>query len=100
MKAVRQVCLAVAVFVCVSGWAQTGRRRCEQGIFNLHKFEQLIGKETYTLTRTPDEVILKSDFKFTDRGTRGSADSLTHHGERSHAARISDQGQDFALFFH
>ena len=50
-----------------------GRRRDvqppEQGVFNLHKFEQLIGKETYTLTRSPSEVALKADFKFTDRGS-------------------------------
>ena len=69
MKAVRQVCLAVVLLVCASGWAQTESPATEQGVFNLHKFEQLIGKETYTLTRTPDEVTLKSDFKFTDRGT-------------------------------
>jgi hypothetical protein len=53
----------------MSGWAQTEAQAPEQGVFNLHKFEQLIGKETYTLTRTPSEVTLKSDFKFTDRGT-------------------------------
>ena len=69
MKAVRQICLALVVFACVSGWAQTESGVAEQGVFNLHKFEQLIGKETYTLTRTPNEVTLKSDFKFTDRGT-------------------------------
>jgi imidazolonepropionase-like amidohydrolase len=57
------------VLVCASGWAQTESSVTEQGAFNLHKFEQLIGRETYTLTRTPDEVTLKSDFKFTDRGT-------------------------------
>ncbi len=100
MKAVRQVCLAVVVLVCASGWAQTESRAAEQGVFNLHKFEQLIGKETYTLTRTPNEVTLKSDFKFTDRGTAGSADSLSHHGERPDAARFSDQRKDLALFFH
>jgi imidazolonepropionase-like amidohydrolase len=55
--------------VCTSGWAQTESGVTEQGVFNLHKFEQLIGKETYTLTRTPEEVTLKSDFKFTDRGS-------------------------------
>ena len=69
MKAVRQVCLAVVMLVCASGWGQTESGVAEQGVFNLHKFEQLIGKETYTLTRTPTEVTLKSDFKFTDRGT-------------------------------
>jgi imidazolonepropionase-like amidohydrolase len=52
-----------------SGWAQTAAGVAEQGVFNLHKFEQLIGKETYTLDHTPNEVTLKSDFKFTDRGT-------------------------------
>jgi imidazolonepropionase-like amidohydrolase len=41
----------------------------EQGTFNLHKFEQLIGSEKYTLTSSQSEVVLKSDFKFTDRGT-------------------------------
>ena len=70
MKAIkRRVCLALVMLVCASGWAQTGAHAIEQGTFNLHKFEQLIGRETYTLTRTPQEVTLKSDFKFTDRGT-------------------------------
>ena len=69
MKAVRQVCLALVMLVCAAGWAQTEPPAPEQGVFNLHKFEQLIGRETYTLTSTPNEVILKSDFKFTDRGT-------------------------------
>ena len=69
MKAVRRICLALVVFACVSGWAQTEAGVTEQGVFNLHKFEQLIGKETYTLTRTLEEVTLKSDFKFTDRGS-------------------------------
>jgi imidazolonepropionase-like amidohydrolase len=57
------------MLVCVSGWAQTDAQAPEQGVFNLHKFEQLIGKETYTLARTPNDVTLKADFKFTDRGT-------------------------------
>ena len=69
MKAVRHVCLLIVIFVCVSGWAQTEPQAPEQGVFNLHKFEQLIGKETYTLARTPNDVTLKADFKFTDRGT-------------------------------
>jgi imidazolonepropionase-like amidohydrolase len=69
VKAVRRGCLAVVLFVCATGWAQTESGVTEQGVFNLHKFEQLIGKETYTLTRSPEDVTLKSDFKFTDRGT-------------------------------
>src|SRR6478736_935058 len=69
VKAIRRLCLALAMLVCASGWAQTEPQASEQGVFNLHKFEQLIGKETYTLARTPNEVTLKSDFKFTDRGS-------------------------------
>jgi imidazolonepropionase-like amidohydrolase len=69
VKAVRRGCLAVVLLVCATGWAQTESGVTEQGVFNLHKFEQLIGKETYTLTRSPEDVTLKSDFKFTDRGT-------------------------------
>ncbi|HSK45734.1 MAG TPA: amidohydrolase family protein [Candidatus Binatia bacterium] len=69
VRAVRRVCLALVILICASGWAQTESGVAEQGVFNLHKFEQLIGKETYTLTRTSEEVTLKSDFKFTDRGT-------------------------------
>src|SRR5205807_1575230 len=57
------------VLVCASGWAQTGAHAIEQGSFNLHKFEQLIGRETYTLAQASDQLILNSDFKFTDRGT-------------------------------
>ncbi|HET9837626.1 MAG TPA: amidohydrolase family protein [Candidatus Angelobacter sp.] len=60
----------ILVLLCaVCGRAQTQPPATEQGSFNLHKFEQLIGKETYTLTRAQNEVTLKSDFKFTDRGT-------------------------------
>jgi imidazolonepropionase-like amidohydrolase len=69
VKVVRRVSLALLMLVCVSGWAQTDAHTAEQGIFNLHKFEQLIGKETYTLTRNADDVTLKSEFKFTDRGS-------------------------------
>ena len=69
MKTVRRVGFALVVLVWVSGWAQTAVPAPEQGAFNLHKFEQLIGRETYTLTSSQGEVVLKSDFKFTDRGT-------------------------------
>ncbi|HEX3585543.1 MAG TPA: amidohydrolase, partial [Candidatus Angelobacter sp.] len=69
MKAVRRVGITLAMLVWVSGWAQTAVPAPEQGVFNLHKFEQLIGRETYTLTPSQNDVVLKSDFKFTDRGT-------------------------------
>ncbi|HEV8494149.1 MAG TPA: amidohydrolase, partial [Candidatus Angelobacter sp.] len=69
MKAIRRVFFALVMLVWASGWAQTDAQAPEQGVFNLHKFEQRIGRETYTLTPSQGEVVLKSDFKFTDRGT-------------------------------
>src|SRR5919205_452817 len=41
----------------------------ESGRFRLHKFEQPIGEETYEVTREGDSLVVKSNFKFTDRGT-------------------------------
>jgi imidazolonepropionase-like amidohydrolase len=69
VKLVRPVCLAVITLAFASCWTQTEPSGTEHGVFNLYKFEQLIGKETYTLTRSSSEVTLKSDFKFIDRGT-------------------------------
>jgi imidazolonepropionase-like amidohydrolase len=42
----------------------------ETGKFRLHKFEQPIGEETYTITRDGGTLTLKSDFAFTDRWTK------------------------------
>jgi imidazolonepropionase-like amidohydrolase len=41
----------------------------EAGKFRLHKFEQDIGEENYTITPDGNALTLKTDFKFTDRGT-------------------------------
>ena len=41
----------------------------ESGKFQLHKFEQAIGEESYTITPDGSTRTLKTDFKFTDRGT-------------------------------
>ena len=41
----------------------------EQGKFTLHKFEQPIGEETYTISRDGDSLDVSVQFKFTDRGT-------------------------------
>src|ERR1700747_2025019 len=55
--------IALLVFPSVAA-AQT-----ERGTFHLHKFAQLIGEETYTITAAPAGLTLESEFKFTDRGT-------------------------------
>jgi imidazolonepropionase-like amidohydrolase len=41
----------------------------EDGKFTLHKFEQPIGEETYEIRRAVAGLVVKVDFKFTDRGT-------------------------------
>jgi imidazolonepropionase-like amidohydrolase len=42
----------------------------ESGKFILHKIEQAIGEETYTVTKDGDALLVKVDFAFTDRGRR------------------------------
>ncbi len=42
----------------------------ESGKFRLHKFEQPIGEETYTITREGDSLLVNSSFEFTDRGRK------------------------------
>lgn len=71
MKAIiKRSWIVVLLLASVPGWTQSAPAISEQGTFNLHKFEQLIGKETYTLARAEDGgLTLKSDFKFTDRGS-------------------------------
>ena len=70
MKRIQRTWIVVFLFCTVSVRAQTAEAPVvEQGNFNLHKFEQLIGKETYTVTRSEQALTLKSDFKFTDRGS-------------------------------
>jgi len=69
VKAIKHACVTILLLWAVSGWTQTGLLAVEQGSYNLHKFEQLIGKETYTIARSDKEVVLGSDFKFTDRGS-------------------------------
>jgi imidazolonepropionase-like amidohydrolase len=50
--------------------AATNSPQIESGKFRLHKFGQPIGEESYTITRQGETVSLKSQFLFTDRGTK------------------------------
>jgi hypothetical protein len=50
--------------------SQTSSPVAETGKFRLHKFEQPIGEENYTITHDGSALTLKSDFLFTDRGTK------------------------------
>lgn len=65
------VCAVTLAFCSAAAQAQSqGQDRVETGKYKLHKFEQAIGEETYSITRDGDSLTLKSDFLFTDRGTR------------------------------
>jgi hypothetical protein len=69
-----------ALLLALPGAAQAPR--ADSGMFRLHKFEQAIGEERYSVLRDSSGVALTSTFKFTDRGRavpltsswRGSAD--------------------------
>lgn len=50
--------------------ASTVAAQSETGAFRLYKFEQPIGQESYTVTRTEAGLDLQSTFEFTDRGTK------------------------------
>jgi imidazolonepropionase-like amidohydrolase len=69
VKAIKHACVTILLLWAASSWTQTGLPGAEQGSYNLHKFEQLIGKETYTVARSDKEVVLGANFQFTDRGT-------------------------------
>src|SRR5215470_1618289 len=42
----------------------------ERGQFTLHKFLSPIGEERWSIERDRDVFVLRSDFAFTDRGTK------------------------------
>lgn len=64
MKLVLKRSLVLVVLLAATSLvAQT-----ETGKFRLHKFEQAIGEESYTITRTGETLDLSTDFQFTDRG--------------------------------
>ena len=67
----RSLLLSVFLLILVqlSGYAQTPPA-IETGTFKLHKFEQPIGQETYTISRDGDSLVVESKFEFTDRGSK------------------------------
>jgi hypothetical protein len=62
VKAIKHACVTILLLWAASSWTQTGLPGAEQGSYNLHKFEQLIGKETYTIARSDKEVVLGANF--------------------------------------
>lgn len=56
------------VFLSLPFPAALAQDTLSTGTFILHKFQQPIGKETYTIVRHADSTRLQSGFKFNDRG--------------------------------
>ncbi len=50
--------------------SQTNASSSQSGKFRLHKFEQPIGEETYTILPNTGTLTLRSEFEFTDRGSK------------------------------
>ena len=61
--------LLLLLVASASVLAQTSQP-IESGKFRLHKFEQPIGEETYTIRQDGDSLVVRSTFAFTDRGSR------------------------------
>src|SRR5271166_432763 len=70
LRGITLFCFAFLAVSSVAQSAQTSAPVNETGKFRLHKFEQPIGEETYTITREGDKLTLTSDFLFNDRGTK------------------------------
>ena len=68
MKRVNRTPLVLILLLfCVGVTAQS--QTIETGIFVLYKFEQPIGEEIYNIQRDGENLVVSSNFSFTDRGT-------------------------------
>ncbi len=70
LRRIRHLCVLLIAFMPAFLLAQTNSPSTESGKFRLHKFEQPIGEETYTIMPDGTALILKSEFEFTDRGSK------------------------------
>ena len=62
--------LSILLVLVMSASTLAQTQPIETGKFRLHKFEQPIGEETYTITKDGDSLVVSSTFAFTDRGRR------------------------------
>ena len=65
----RTLLLSVLLLLLASAGALAQSQPIESGKFRLHKFEQPIGEESYTIRTDGDSLVITSKFEFTDRGT-------------------------------
>ena len=99
-------CLLLLALSPLALQSQTSSPVTETGKFRLHKFEQPIGEENYTITHDGSTLTLKSDFLFTDRGTKvplsatlKAADDYTPQSFiiKGNTSRMSDVDSDVEL---
>ena len=69
-RSTRALFLSILLLLLAQAGLHAQTQPIESGKFRLHKFEQPIGEETYTITREGDSLLVKSNFEFTDRGRR------------------------------
>ena len=72
-------------FLAISYRSQTpveGAKTVESGKYRLYKFQQPIGEEAYQVVSDGEQLVVKADFKFTDRGTDVPL-SATLHTDRN-----------------
>lgn len=62
--------LVLSILSSVVVFAQVGAPVADTGSFVLHKFQQAIGRETYTVVKSGTTITYKVDFSFTDRSTK------------------------------
>ncbi len=59
----------LTTIVLLSNTATAQQPSWDSAVYNLHKFEKNIGKETYHITMAGGQIIYAIDFKFVDRGS-------------------------------
>ena len=60
--------LYTSIFICCFR-TSSGQNVTDSGVYLLHKFEQNIGKEKYTITKNGNNLNYLVDFKYIDRGS-------------------------------
>ena len=90
-----RLCIFLLAFSPAIAFSQTTPQH-ESGKFRLHKFEQPIGEETYTITPDGSTLTLKTDFKFTDRGTAVPLTATLRTSDSYVPQSFVYQGQDLA----
>jgi len=93
--------IGLAFAAAISAWPSPRNRQpratalVEEGTFRLHKFEQAIGEEKYSVQQDGDELQLSVTFHFNDRGQDVPLDAYLRMG-RDFAPRSMEIHGDMA----